>query len=210
MASGQHADLPRGETLLPRLYVPGDGTRGSRTRRQRARVPLKANDQERDSKHGGQDVPRSLPDGSLGHLIPLRESLGRAPITIQRRHSRQATRHRLVRPVAKPFEASRLISRQPAMHRAPIHSPLESHVGYGPTLADARQHCLVPLLSHAHVPHGRDCDQSAEAVATSQSKVCDTSAEALRRRVNRTSTSQRADGEIRTPGQRFTKPLLYH
>jgi hypothetical protein len=23
-------------------------------------------------------------------------------------------------------------------------------------------------------------------------------------------SSERADGEIRTPGQRFTKPLLYH
>jgi hypothetical protein len=107
---------------------------------------------------------------------------------------------RLVRPIAKPFQASCLISRQPAMHRAPVHSPLESHVGDAPTLADDRQHCRVPLLSHAHVPHARDCDQSAEAVGTSQPKVCDTSAEALQRRVNRTFTvspSRRGDSNSR-------------
>src|ERR1700733_8633335 len=74
------------------------------------------------------------------------------------------------------------------MDGAPVHSPLERHFGDGPTLADDRQDCLVPLLSHAHVPHGRDCDQSAEAVGTSQPKVCDTSAEALQRRITRTCT----------------------
>src|ERR1022692_1508971 len=72
---------------------------------------------------------------------------------------------------------------------APCADPLATgdHAGDGPTLADGRQLCLVPLLSHAHVPHARDCDQSADAVGTSQPKV---------RRVNRTIT----DGSGRVVG----------
>lgn len=64
LGSGQRANSPRCETLQPRLNVHGDGTRDNRTWCRRARVPLKASDQERDSEHGGEDVPRSLPHGS--------------------------------------------------------------------------------------------------------------------------------------------------
>src|SRR4029077_9304310 len=71
--SGQRANSSRCETLQPRLNVHGDGTRDNRTRCRRARVPFKASDQERDSEHRGEDVPRSLPYGSsLTHrYVPL-------------------------------------------------------------------------------------------------------------------------------------------
>jgi hypothetical protein len=96
--------------------------------------------------------------------------------------------HRLVGPVGETFQPLHLVPRQPPVHRAPIHSPLGGHLRDGSALADDPQDRLIPLFSHAHLPHERDCDQSADLAGTHQPKVCDTSAEVLSRRVNRTST----------------------
>src|SRR6266851_6201341 len=49
---------------------------------------------------------------------------------------------------------------------------------------------LVPLLSHAHLPHARERDKSAEVAVTHQPKVCDPSAEGLLGHVSRTCTTQ--------------------
>ncbi len=69
------------------------------------------------------------------------------------------------------------------------------------SLADHRQHCLVPLLSHAQFLHGRDCDESAESSETDQPKVWDASAECLSGRINRTRTQDLA-------GERGFEPLI--
>src|SRR5258708_18992345 len=47
---------------------------------------------------------------------------------------------------------------------------------------------LVPLFRHAHLPHARERDKSAEVGVTHQPKVCDTSAEGLLGPVSRTCT----------------------
>ena len=56
------------------------------------------------------------------------------------------------------------------------------------TAANYRQDRLVPLLSHAHLPHARERDKSVEVAVTHQSKVCDPSAEGLLGPVSRTCT----------------------
>src|SRR5205809_4033664 len=56
------------------------------------------------------------------------------------------------------------------------------------TAANYRQDRLVPLLSHAHLPHARERDKSVEVAVTHQPKVCDPSAEGLLGPVSRTCT----------------------
>ena len=120
----------------------------------------------------------------------------RQPSVIDMSHNtRRHPGDRPVRSIAKPFQTRSLISPQPAMHRPPVHAPLETHFRDRAALAEDRQDCLIPLLSHAHVPHGRDCGQSAGAVGTRQPKVCDTSAERLQRRFTRTNTVKRWAGQ---------------
>src|SRR5712691_11351174 len=46
-----------------------------------------------------------------------------------------------------------------------------------PTVANYRQDRLVPLLSHAHLPHARERDKSAEVGVTHQPTVCNPSTE---------------------------------
>src|SRR5207253_62139 len=93
-----------------------------------------------------------------------------------------------MRAVPKAVEALALVSRQPSMDRPPVEVPLRSDLAHGATLADDTQHCLIPLFSHAQLPHGRDCDESTEPGETDQPKVWDASAEGLSGRVNRTTT----------------------
>ena len=57
-----------------------------------------------------------------------------------------------------------------------------------PTVANYSQDRLVPLLSHAHLPHARERDKSAEVGVTHQPKVCNPSAEGLLRPISRTCT----------------------
>jgi hypothetical protein len=68
--------------------------------------------------------------------------------------------------------------------------PLSAH---RPTIGDNRANRVVPLLSHAHLPHGPERDKSAEVALTHQPKVCNPSAEGLLRPVSRTCTPNLAE-----------------
>ena len=50
------------------------------------------------------------------------------------------------------------------------------------------QDLFIPLLSHAHLPHARERDKSAEVGVTHQPKVCNPSAEGPLRPISRTCT----------------------
>src|ERR1700736_209644 len=95
---------------------------------------------------------------------------------------------RPVRPIVQAFESVAFIARQPPVHRSPRHTPVCGHLVHCPTVANYCQDRLVPLLSHAHLPHARERDKSAEVGVTHQPKVCNPSAEGLWGRVSRTCT----------------------
>src|SRR5450756_2645835 len=96
---------------------------------------------------------------------------------------------RPVRPIIQAFESVALIAHQPPVHRSPRHAPVCGHLTHCPTVANYRQDRLVPLLSHAHLPHAQERDKSAEVVVTHQPKVCNASAEGLLGPVSRTCTA---------------------
>src|SRR6202162_1299104 len=87
------------------------------------------------------------------------------------------TLSRPVGPIIQAFESVALIARQPPMHRSPRHAPVCGHLAHRPTVTKYCQDRLVPLLSHAHLPHARERDKSAEVGVTHQPKVCNPSAE---------------------------------
>src|SRR3977135_4388807 len=95
---------------------------------------------------------------------------------------------RPVRAIIQAFESVALIAHQPPVHRSPRHAPVCGHLAHCPTVANYCQDRLVPLLSHAHLPHARERDKSAEVGVTHQPKVCNPSAEGLLGPVSRTST----------------------
>src|SRR4029077_7606979 len=95
---------------------------------------------------------------------------------------------RPVRPIVQAFESVALITHQPPVHRSPGHAPVRGHLAHCPTIANNRQDRLVPLLSHAHLPHARERDKSPEVGVTHQPKLCDASAEGLLGPVSRTCT----------------------
>src|SRR6202158_1926787 len=94
-----------------------------------------------------------------------------------------------MRAIGQTFESFLLVSRQPAVHRLPADAPILCHLGHRATVSDYCQDRLVPLLSHAHLPHARERDKSAEVGVTHQPKVCDPSAEGLFGPVSRTCTT---------------------
>jgi len=96
---------------------------------------------------------------------------------------------RPVRPIFQAFESVALIARQPPVHRSPRHAPVSRHLAHCPTVAYYCQDRLVPLLSHAHLPHVWERDKSAEVGVTHQPKVCNPSAECLLGPVSRTCTT---------------------
>src|SRR5487761_168780 len=96
---------------------------------------------------------------------------------------------RPVRPIIQAFESVALIAHQPPVHRSPRHAPVCGHLAHRPTVANYCQDRLVPLLSHAHLPHARERDKSAEVGVTHQPKVCNPSAEGLLRPISRTCTN---------------------
>src|SRR5260370_41307020 len=98
------------------------------------------------------------------------------------------TMGRSVRTVAQAFQAAAFVARQPAVQRRPRDLPLAGHLAYRPTVGEHSLDRFVPLLSHAHLPHARERDKSAEVAVTHQPKVCDTSADGLLGRVSRTCT----------------------
>src|SRR5216683_7482807 len=95
---------------------------------------------------------------------------------------------RPVRPMIQAFQSVAFVARQPTVHRPPRDAPIPGHIAHRPTVADYRQDRPVPLLSHAHLPHARERDKSAEVAVTHQPKVCDPSAEGLLGHVSRTCT----------------------
>src|SRR5713101_983719 len=97
---------------------------------------------------------------------------------------------RPVRPIIQAFQSVAFVARQPTVHRPPRDAPIPGHLAHRPTVADYRQDRPVPLLSHAHLPHARERDKSAEVAVTHQPKVCDPSAEGLLGHVSRTCTTQ--------------------
>src|SRR5712691_7011544 len=75
-----------------------------------------------------------------------------------------------VRPIIQAFQSVAFVGREPAVHRPPRDAPIPGHLVHRPTVADYRQDRLVTLLSHAHLPHARERDKSAEADVTHQQK----------------------------------------
>src|SRR5713101_8026105 len=78
---------------------------------------------------------------------------------------------RPMRPIFQAFESIALIARQPSVHRSSRHAPVSAHLAHCPTVAYYCQDRLVPLLSHAHLPHAWERDKSAEAGVTHQPKA---------------------------------------
>src|SRR5216684_162095 len=108
---------------------------------------------------------------------------------------------RPVRAIIQAFESVALIAHQPPMHRSPRHAPVCGHLAHCPTVANYCQDRLVPLLSHAHLPHARERDKSAEVGVTHQPKAFwDLSAELAH--------ENGAGAGTRTPDPRFKRPLL--
>src|SRR5712691_5887481 len=93
-----------------------------------------------------------------------------------------------VRPIIQAFKSVALIAHQPPVHGSPGHATVGSHLAHCPTVAYHRQDRLIPLLSHAHLPHAPERDKSAEVGVTHQPKVCNPSAEGLLGPVSRTCT----------------------
>ncbi|MDT5355954.1 MAG: hypothetical protein QOJ56_4486 [Mycobacterium sp.] len=66
-------------------------------------------------------------------------------------------------------------------------------------VTDHRQHGLIPLLSHAQLPHSKECQGSAEVTVKHQPKHCQASAETEMSSINRGHTNLLcAPGRIRT------------
>src|SRR5690348_13480427 len=95
---------------------------------------------------------------------------------------------RSVRTVTQTFQAAVFVSRQPAVKRPPRDFPLAGDLTYRPPFSQHTLDRFVLLLSHAHLPHARESDKSAEVAVTHHPKVCDTSADGLLGRVSRTCT----------------------
>src|SRR5712692_4381379 len=93
-----------------------------------------------------------------------------------------------VRPIIQAFQSVAFVARQPTVHRPPGDAPILGHLAHSPTFANYRQDRLVPLLSHAHLPHARERDKSAEVAVTHQPKVCDASGEGHLGPITRTCT----------------------
>src|SRR5713101_9670308 len=116
---------------------------------------------------------------------------------------------RPVRPIIQAFQSVAFVARQPTVHRPPRDAPIPGHLAHRPTVADYRQDRPVPLLSHAHLPHARERDKSAEVAVTHQPKVCDPSAEGLLGHVSRTCTKHvGARAGSRTLNLGIKSPLL--
>src|SRR5437588_2414970 len=77
------------------------------------------------------------------------------------------------RVVAKALQAVTFIASQPAVHRLPTDACFTRDLAHRPTVANYSQNRFVPLLSHAHLPHGRgvsrryrsSCSKGAEGVS---------------------------------------------
>src|SRR5712691_11819484 len=79
------------------------------------------------------------------------------------------------RPIAETLQAVALIASQPAVHRLPTDARFTRDLAHRPAVGNYRQNRFVPLLSHAHLPHGRgasrryrsSCSKPAEGLSHS-------------------------------------------
>ncbi len=81
-----------------------------------------------------------------------------------------------MRSIAQLLQPTRLVSRQPTVHRLQAHPPFCGHLGDRPALADHSEDCLVPLFRHDQLPHVRECQESAETGVKHHPKPCQGSA----------------------------------
>ena len=100
------------------------------------------------------------------------------------------TRPRPMRPVHQPFQTLSLIPRPPGMHRLPRHPGLLRSLRHTQPVGDHRQHGLIPLLSHAHLPHGIERQGSTGATVKHQPKQCHPSTEAKTSNISRSHTQR--------------------
>ena len=79
------------------------------------------------------------------------------------------------------------------------------------TVADHREHCLIPLLHDTQLhQHARECHGSGGAGVTHQPEPRNPSAGAEMSRVRRNQTPPGGPRGTRTPNLRIKSPLLYH
>src|SRR5256885_13506303 len=82
---------------------------------------------------------------------------------------------RTERTVAKALQAVAFVACQPAVHGLPADAPLARDLAHCPTVGCYSKNRFVPLLSHAHLPHGRgvsrryrsSCSKPAEGLSRS-------------------------------------------
>src|SRR5581483_894202 len=146
---------------------------------------------------------------------PSRSPVGVSPAHLE--HHYLHLRRHLVRAVgrpsgaiAEPLQAFALIASQPTVQRLPRHTPLARHLTDETTRGDDSLDGFVPLLTHAHLPHG--C-----GVSRRYRSRCNESAEGLSRKSRRRfvalqPTLHRSDGSgagIRTLNLAVNSRLLY-
>jgi len=85
------------------------------------------------------------------------------------RHLVRAMR-RPMRKIRQALQSVRFVARQPRVHRLPADTPVARYLGNRPPFRNHRHDRLVPLLSHAHLPHARECQASAGTPVRHQPK----------------------------------------
>jgi hypothetical protein len=77
------------------------------------------------------------------------------------------TARRQMGAILKPLKALRLIASQPSVQRLPRHPHFLGDLRNRQTITN---HGLIPLLSHAQLPHLKECQGSAETAVKDQPK----------------------------------------
>ena len=104
------------------------------------------------------------------------------------------TVRRPVGAVREPLQPMPLVLRQPRVQGLPTHTPLGCHLLHRSPVSDDRQNRPVPLLSHAQLPHARECQESPEVGVKHQPKNRQASAEGVLSPISRNSTLRCAKG----------------
>ncbi len=110
--------------------------------------------------------------GELEHQPP-RTPRRMRPAQLRQRHldlgrHLMRTRPRPMRPITQVVEPAGFVLRQPRMQRLTRHPQPGRHLRHRAPLGDHRQHRLIPLLAHTHLPHGNECQESAETAVKHQ------------------------------------------
>ncbi len=119
------------------------------------------------------------------------------------------TRHRPMRPIPQILQPTRFILGQPRMQRLARHTPPGRHLRHRATLGDHRQHRLIPLLTHTHLPHRNECQGPTEAAVKHQPKQCQPSTDTQTLGVSRSNTRCAWGGWVSNPRPRdYESPAL--